>query len=310
MAGKPARRVSVRVIPAAVSSPRMAKIAGKLMESRAFNEWMFKRPNYGAPLSTRLNLGAVQAIAFQFMIQVWAYAEQNGIGDGKYTLFVADCMPNMPDHETGVEGFGDILIELGDMEVVDGGLRFPHFGTGIAINGAAQRSQKHRQKKRDQAAGKVQTEDDRKGFHQKAVELWCKKWEGRWGEKYAFQGFKDGSHIKWLLSATQWDLVKLSEVIDRYLADTEPFYLEKHHPLGMLKAGFTKWQFGEWNGRTHRVGGAGRASAEAGKYTHLDPAREDTAPHVEGSVGYGGAGNGSQSPAPPPADSRRPSLFD
>lgn len=308
MAGKPARRVSVRVIPAAVSSPRMAKIAGKLMESRAFNVWMFKRPNFGAPLATRVNLGAVQAIAFQFMIQVWAYAEQNGVSQGQYTLFVADCMPNMPDHETGIEGFGDILIELGDMEVVDGGLRFPHFGTGIAINGAAQRLQKHRDKKRV-AAGAI-PESDRTGFHQKAVKLWCDKWESRWGEKYAFQGHKDGGYIKWLLTATQVDLDKLGAAIDRYLADNDPFYVERHHPLSLLKAGFTKWQFGEWNGRTHRVGGAGRASAEAGKYTHLDPAREDPAPHVERSVDHGRAGDAPLPPPPPPADSRRPSLFD
>ena len=308
MAGKPARRVSVRVIPAAVSSPRMAKIAGKLMESRAFNEWMFKRPNFSAPLATRLNLGAVQAIAFQFMIQVWGYAEQNGGSEGRYTLYVADCMPNMPDHETGVEGFGDILIELGEMEVVDGGLRFPHFGTGIAINGAAQRSQRHRDKKK--VEGGINPEVDRTGFHAKAVKIWCDKWAARWGEKYAFNGLKDGANIKWLLNATQWELDKLGAAIDRYLADGDSFYVERHHPLALLKAGFTKWQFGEWNGRTYRVGGAGRASAEAGKYTHLDPAREDPAPHVEGGVDHGRAGDAPQPPATPPADTRRPSLFD
>lgn len=322
------KRMAVPVIPAAASSPRMARLAARLLELRSFNEYVFVRPNYNSPLATRLRPEAAQALAFNFLIQVWGYGETHGYRESKNVLVVPDCQPVMADRETGLEGFGDVLLELGEVVVREKDLVFPQYGAGIAVSSAAERSKRFRMKKKlakERAAlpppppgapppPPPTAEAKQTGVHKQAVEMWVAAWERRWGEKYAFNGAKDGVTIKWLLTAVSHDLDKLKGIVERYLDDPDPFYVTSHHPLSNLRSQFSRWQFetkGGWHGgraATGGVGRAGRAEADPAKYAHLDSGVPPAAV-VGGPGGDGPAGGEPVAPQDAPADPEQPTLF-
>lgn len=317
MANRPKTRVSVPVIPAAVQSPRIANLAEGLMTLASFNAYVFRNPTYNVPLRTRIRPQAAQAMAFQLMIQVWGHGELHGYKEGKITLVVPDSLPTMPDDVTGLAGFGDLLIELKEMVVRGGDLVFPTYGAAIAVTNSAERSRRYRKQRAAKRAGEtlpVEEKVDPIGYHKQAVEMWCTKWSVRWGgEKYAFNGARDGKTIQWLLTAVGQDLVKLGEVMDRYLNEQDKFYADIHHPLGMLRSQFTRWQFdhqGNRNGRA-AVGGVGRPGrvvAEPGKYDHLAPGSlpfEEVEPPVAGDA----AGDAPVAGEIAPGDSWMPSFI-
>lgn len=96
--------------------------------------------------------------------------------------------------------------------------------------------------------------------HAQAIAGWCSRWESVYGVKAVFNGGKDGTAVKWMLSQVS-DVAGLFAVFDRYLADRSEFVTEARHTLGVLRSQFSRWMVDALpakareptaNGKTHR----------------------------------------------------------
>ena len=87
----------------------------------------------------------------------------------------------------------------------------------------------------DAPPAKPRTRKDPTGPHAEAVRLFCDGWQAAHdGTKYPFAGGKDGTAVKGILAAVDGDLGRFREVVERYFANTEPFYAG--HQLSLLRA--------------------------------------------------------------------------
>lgn len=87
--------------------------------------------------------------------------------------------------------------------------------------------------------------------HQASVNYFCDSWAAtHGGQKYPFTG-KDGQHVKTLLK--QVDPEKLKRVIDRYLADPDPFVVNDCHGLGLMVSRLRRYLSDQPNGNAAGV---------------------------------------------------------
>lgn len=70
--------------------------------------------------------------------------------------------------------------------------------------------------------------------HPVAVETFCTMWGSTHNDTYPFNGGKDGAAVSHILAAVGGDVSRFRVVVERYLANTDPFYAG--HPLSLLRA--------------------------------------------------------------------------
>lgn len=80
----------------------------------------------------------------------------------------------------------------------------------------------------------------RVGDHAALVKFWTERWAERWGINPRF-GPREARHIKEILSPPT-NLPGAKIIINRYLADRDPFIVRKRHPLGLLIAEIDRWR--------------------------------------------------------------------
>jgi hypothetical protein len=78
------------------------------------------------------------------------------------------------------------------------------------------------------------------GDHAALVDYWCGKWAERYGVQYKFSG-RDAKHVKEIL-APPTNLPGAKLIVDRYLADPEPYLARRGHPLGLLISQINRWR--------------------------------------------------------------------
>lgn len=81
------------------------------------------------------------------------------------------------------------------------------------------------------------------GPHHEAIRIFCDRWAVRYGGKYPFDVSreKNASAVKAILEAVDGDLRRFAIAVDRFLADSDQFYLDDQHTLGMFRATLAKW---------------------------------------------------------------------
>lgn len=129
--------------------------------------------------------------------------------------------------------------------------------------------------------------------HHRAVAAFTTAWAARYGEKYPFDGGKDGKLVKDLLAHVGGDEAKFAAVVGRYLADDDPFVADKRHTLGMLRAQLPKWLVEGGHGKSGGGSGAGvgrpgRAVPPPGKYDRFGTAPGVAPPRGEAGPAAGG----------------------
>jgi hypothetical protein len=77
--------------------------------------------------------------------------------------------------------------------------------------------------------------------HARSVAFWCDSWADKYGDKFPFNGGKDGEAIRAILAHLEGDEAKFREVVSRYLADPDDFAAGKRHPLGLLRSQLATW---------------------------------------------------------------------
>jgi hypothetical protein len=65
-------------------------------------------------------------------------------------------------------------------------------------------------------------------------------WSRRYGRRYPFNFGKDGSHFRWMILQVK-DIAELEGIIDRYLANDEPFFMKVRHTLGLLRQNWVQF---------------------------------------------------------------------
>lgn len=91
----------------------------------------------------------------------------------------------------------------------------------------------------------------RDSLHQTFIEFWLEAFSKAKSAPYAFQGGKDGDHVKAILEAAGGDLERAKERALALLNSKDPFHIKSGVDLGFLRS--------QWN----RLGSAGRASPAA-----------------------------------------------
>lgn len=79
------------------------------------------------------------------------------------------------------------------------------------------------------------------GPHHEAIRSFCSKWQARYGCSYPFNAGKDAAAVKFVLGQVGGDVARFGAVVDRYLADGDPFYADDRHSLGILRAKLARW---------------------------------------------------------------------
>lgn len=77
--------------------------------------------------------------------------------------------------------------------------------------------------------------------HHQAVAAFCDGWQAKYGEKYLFDGGKDGKAIKALVEHVSGDLDKFRAAVAEFFADDDGWLCEHRHPLGVFRSQFQKW---------------------------------------------------------------------
>ena len=79
--------------------------------------------------------------------------------------------------------------------------------------------------------------------HQRAIDGFCSSWQAKYGEPFPFglAREKHGAAVKAMLAEVGGSDARFVEVVGRYLADPDPYLVEKRHPIGLLQSGFAKW---------------------------------------------------------------------
>jgi hypothetical protein len=75
--------------------------------------------------------------------------------------------------------------------------------------------------------------------HQPFIDAFCKRWEDKYGGRYAFDGGKDAAHIANILKrlgGVPWQLV-----LDRYFTYPNNFASDAKHPISVLRASLHKY---------------------------------------------------------------------
>lgn len=104
------------------------------------------------------------------------------------------------------------------------------------------------------------------GPHHEFIRHFCDRWQEKYGDTYAFLAGKDGRHVQWILHVLVGNLEKAKEIVDRYLADEDPFIADKKHPLGLLVSNFNKHKVGSGSGPARNGASHGkRSTAGAGQ---------------------------------------------
>lgn len=78
--------------------------------------------------------------------------------------------------------------------------------------------------------------------HPQAVATFVDAWAAKYGDRYPFNGGKDGAAVKWCLAQLNGDLARWAEVVAAYLADGSAFVADARHSLGVLRATFARYQ--------------------------------------------------------------------
>lgn len=77
--------------------------------------------------------------------------------------------------------------------------------------------------------------------HSRCVAFFCDSWRDKYGDKYPFDGGKDGSTVRDILKHLGGSEDRFREVVGRYLSDPDPFAAGKRHPLGILRSQLPTW---------------------------------------------------------------------
>lgn len=78
--------------------------------------------------------------------------------------------------------------------------------------------------------------------HQQAIDVFCRVWKDRYGEKYSFAGGKDGDAVKWMLSELSGDVAKFRAVVKRYFAVGDKYHARRRHTIGLLRQDFNQFK--------------------------------------------------------------------
>lgn len=72
---------------------------------------------------------------------------------------------------------------------------------------------------------------------------WMTAWNRRHGGTYAWVHAKDDAHAKWILDQPDVarDAEKAKAIVDAFLANDDPWIVERRHSLGLLKSGFNRF---------------------------------------------------------------------
>jgi hypothetical protein len=102
------------------------------------------------------------------------------------------------------------------------------------------------------------------------IEFWMAEFKRVTGAPYAFQGAKDGAHVKAILIAADGDLEVAKQRALALLNSSDPFHREKGVDLGTLRS--------QWN----RLGSAGRIGTTRKAEPHGPAYRPFVPPDAEG----------------------------
>lgn len=92
------------------------------------------------------------------------------------------------------------------------------------------------------------------GEHQELIEHWCETWERIRGEKYAFEGAKDGAAVKRCLKYADGNARLVRERMSRLLEDPPDAWLAQNASLSILA--------GKWNSLGGKVARNGNAPTQ------------------------------------------------
>lgn len=88
----------------------------------------------------------------------------------------------------------------------------------------------------------VKSEGQANSVHHQAVEGFCNAWQTRYGEKYPFDGGREGLLIKNLLTRFHHDSSAFAKAVERYMADSDPFYsVNDRHSLAKFAQHLPRW---------------------------------------------------------------------
>jgi hypothetical protein len=87
--------------------------------------------------------------------------------------------------------------------------------------------------------GKPRKEPD--SVHHEFVRIFTAAWWVRYRQTYPFCGGKDGDAVKWFRGQVGDDPDRFSEVVGRYLADSEAFVVKQRHSMDLFRKQFVRW---------------------------------------------------------------------
>src|SRR5262249_18592545 len=93
------------------------------------------------------------------------------------------------------------------------------------------------------------------GPHPEAVAYFCDAWRAKYGDRYPFNGGKDGAAVKWMLADLDNDPDRWRGVVDAYLVDATDYITQARHTLGVLRSSFARFKVAPrpGNGRYHGI---------------------------------------------------------
>lgn len=80
------------------------------------------------------------------------------------------------------------------------------------------------------------------GPHADCRRAFCERWKAKYGEDYAFDFAKHGKLLAQMLKFVKDDVAKMIGIIERFLADDDPFYAaDSRHDFARLRQHFNRW---------------------------------------------------------------------
>lgn len=81
------------------------------------------------------------------------------------------------------------------------------------------------------------------GPHADVRRAFCERWKAKYGTDYLFDFGKHGKILKDLLAHVGGDVEAMVGIIERFLADDDPFFAaDSRHDIGRLRQHFARWQ--------------------------------------------------------------------
>lgn len=134
------------------------------------------------------------------------------------------------------------------------------------------------------------------GPHHALIRFFCDRWSTRYGEPYAFNGGKDGAHVKWILTACGLNEELGQRVVQAFLDDEDPFIADKAHPIGLLKSNFNKYRVIATRGANHESSSRARAVVPRRKPTAAERGEFQQTPRPLPVVRVGSRAGGPAAP--------------